>query len=145
MMIDNKTPYLTYGLGYEEDERIIGEEPFFQDVLDLAEYLVEKYPKERLSIMHNMFQIGFHCGQRASANNSLSDDELQHHAKKLTSSCNQIRIIGRLLENVDYSRVKGDEFAVHHQIRTGLLDDIGDSLSVLEAEIQNISNDICPD
>ena len=145
MMENNETPYLTYGLGYEEDERIIRMQPFFDDVLDLAKYLVEKYPNERISILHNMFQIGFNCGQRAGANVSLSDDELHQHAVKLTSSCNQIRIITRLLENVDYSKSSGDEFAVRYQIESGLLNDIGDNLSVLEAEIQNVSNDICPD
>ncbi|MFQ9228924.1 MAG: hypothetical protein ACLS8E_09950 [Enterococcus avium] len=45
-MSSNESPYLKYGLGFEEDERVIGSEPFHRDVLDLAEYLLKKYPKE---------------------------------------------------------------------------------------------------
>lgn len=144
-MTKGETPYLTYGLGYEEDERLTGKDPYREDVLDLADYLIKKYPKERWSIMHKMFSIGFHCGQRSTIGCALSDAELHQHAVELTSASNQIRIINRLLENVEYSRASGDEFAVHRQIQSGLLDDIGDSLSELIDVIQNISNIICPD
>lgn len=140
-MSDSETPYLTYGLGYEEDERLIGEEPYSNDVLDLADYFIKKYPKERWSIMHSMFLVGFNCGLRSKNN----DVGLLKYATQLTSVSNQIRIINRLLENVDYLRVSGDEFSVHHQIQSGLLDDIGNSLSELEDQIQNVSGSICPD
>ena len=59
-----ETPYITYGLGYEEDESMVDGESYYEDVLDLAEYFIQKYPKERYSIMHQMFMIGFKCGQR---------------------------------------------------------------------------------
>lgn len=75
---------------------------------------------------------------------SLSN-ELQQHAVELTSISNQIRIIKRLLENIQYSKVSGDEFAVHHQINSGLLDDVGDSLADLQNEVQRISDALCPD
>lgn len=71
-MIKTEMPYLTYGLGYEEDERVIGQEAYFEDVLDLAEYLIRKYPAERYSIMHKMFSIGFHCGQRCAMNSEVN-------------------------------------------------------------------------
>lgn len=139
-MSKTETPYLTHGLGYEEDERIIGKEPYFEDVLALADHLIKKYPSERWSIMHHMFMIGFNCGRRAE-----SEDELLHHAVKLTSIANQNQIIERLLEIVDYSRVSGDNFVVLHQIQSGLLDDIGDNLSDIKDEIQKVSIEICPD
>lgn len=66
-------PYLTYGLGYEEDERLIKQGTYSEDVLDLAEYLIEKYPAERYSIMHHMFSIGFHCGQRSKNSEGTAD------------------------------------------------------------------------
>ncbi|GAA2922711.1 MULTISPECIES: hypothetical protein [Enterococcus] len=144
-MSNTETPYLTYGLGYAEDERLADKDPYHEDVLDLADYLIKKYPKERWSIMHKMFSIGFYCGERSTIGCALSDAELLQHAAELTSVSNQIRIINRLLENVEYSRASGDEFAVHHQVQSGLLDDIGDSLSELIDVIQNILNVICPD
>nr|DAM28520.1 MAG TPA: hypothetical protein [Caudoviricetes sp.] len=76
-MSSNESPYLKYGLGFEEDERVIGSEPFHQDVLNLAEYLLKKFPKERVSIMHYMFQIGFNCGQRSMGDNSGLDEILK--------------------------------------------------------------------
>lgn len=59
-----QTPYLTFGLGYEEDNAHNLYGRYYDDVLDLANYLIKKYPKERHSIMHRMFTIGFRCGQR---------------------------------------------------------------------------------
>ena len=144
-MTKSEAPYLTYGLGYEEDERLIGKEPYCDDVLDLANYLIKKYPEERWSIMHNMFQIGFNCGQRVEADKSLSDDELHQHATKLTSIADQIKLVERLLESTEYSRVSGNEFALHFQINSGLLSNMNDVLSTLKEDIQNISNAICPD
>ncbi|MDT2396797.1 hypothetical protein P7H00_01240 [Enterococcus pseudoavium] len=76
---------------------------------------------------------------------NLTDADLLEKSEKLTSAANQIRIINRLIENVEYSRASGDVFAVNHQIHSGLLDDIGDSLSEIKDVIQTISNEICPD
>jgi hypothetical protein len=144
-MTKGETPYLTYGLGYEEDERLTGKDPYCEDVLDLADYLIKKYPKERWSIMHKMFSIGFHCGERAEAGKGLGDDELHQHATKLSSIADQIKLIERLLESAEYSRVSGDEFALHFQIHSGVLSNMNDVLSTLKEDIQNISNVICPD
>lgn len=144
-MSNTEAPYLTYGLGYEEDERLIEEETYFDDVFDLADYFVKKYPNERWSIMHRMFQIGFHCGERAEAGKGLGDDELHQHATKLSSIVDQIKLIERLLEIAEYSRVSGDEFSLHFQIHSGVLSNMNDVLSTLKEDIQNISNVICPD
>ena len=75
----------------------------------------------------------------------LTTDELFEHSKELTAVANQITIIDRLIENVEYSRVSGDTFTVHRQIYSGLLDEIGTSLSEIKETIQTISNKICPD
>lgn len=75
----------------------------------------------------------------------LTNDDLLEKAVKLTAIANQVRIIERLIENVEYSRIKGDDFAVHHQIQSGLLDDIGNNLSEIKDEVQAISNELCPD
>lgn len=95
--------------------------------------------------MHKMFSIGFNCGQRSTDSCFLSDEKFYQHARKLTSVSNQIRIIESLLENIEYSRTKKDEFAVRYQIQSGLLGDINTSLSELKETVQQVSNDICPD
>lgn len=75
----------------------------------------------------------------------LTNDDLLKQAEKLTSIAQQIKMLRRLTENLEYSRVSGDQFAVNHQIQSGLLGDMGDSLQTLEEAIQEISNTICPD
>ena len=105
-MSSNETPYLKYGLGYEEDERAIGNEPFHQDVLNLAEYLLKKFPKERVSIMHYMFQIGFNCGQRSMGDNSGLDEVLKE-AEIFSSNINTIVIE---MEQITHSL----DFALEH-------------------------------
>lgn len=75
----------------------------------------------------------------------LTDTQLHKHATKLTSAADQIRLIEKLLENLEYSRVSGDEFSVHFQVSSGVLGDINNVLSTLKDEIQNVSNAICPD
>lgn len=75
----------------------------------------------------------------------LTNDELLKQAEKLIECAQQIKVLHRLAENLEYSRVSGDQFAVNHQIQSGLLGDMGDSLQTLEEAIQEISNTICPD
>lgn len=106
-MSSNETPYLKYGLGYEEDERAIGNEPFHQDVLDLVDYFVKKYPNERWSIMHNMFQIGFNCGQRSMDDNNDGLDEILKEAEIFCSNINTIVIE---MEQIAHSM----DFALEH-------------------------------
>lgn len=75
----------------------------------------------------------------------LTNVELFKKASELTSIANQIRIINRLIENVEYSRVSGDTFSFHHQIYSGLLADIVENLSEITESVKSVSNDICPD
>ncbi|MGG5372833.1 hypothetical protein [Enterococcus sp. AZ196] len=76
---------------------------------------------------------------------NLSEKQLQKYAISLTSAADQIRLIERVIENMEYSRVKGDEFSVHFQVDSGVLGNINNVLSTLKDEIQNVSNAICPD
>lgn len=75
----------------------------------------------------------------------LTNDELLKQAEKLTECVQQIKVLHRLAENLEYSRVSGDQFAVNHQIQSGLLGDMGDNLQIIGEAIQEISNTICPD
>lgn len=105
-MNSNESPYLKYGLGFEEDERVIGSEPFHRDVLDLAEYLLKKYPKERVSIMHYMFQIGFNCGKRSMVDKPGLDEVL----KEAEIFCSNINTIVIEMEQIAHSM----DFALEH-------------------------------
>ena len=75
----------------------------------------------------------------------LTNDDLMKYALELTAFSQQIKILRRLTENVEYARIPGDRSAVSHQIQSGLLDEIGDNLQLIEDGIQRISNEICPD
>lgn len=76
---------------------------------------------------------------------TITNDELMKCAVELTNLSQQAKVLKRLAETVEYARVTGDQFAVQHQICSGLLGEIGDSLEILEEAIQRISNEICPD
>lgn len=75
----------------------------------------------------------------------LTNDDLLKQAEKLTSIAQQIKMLRRLTENFEYTRLSGDQFAVNHQIQSGLMDDMTDCLQTVEEAVQEISNAICPD
>lgn len=75
----------------------------------------------------------------------LTNDELFKKAVELTSIANQIGIIERLIENIDYLRSKNDYTIILFQIKSGALDEIGDSLSGIKDTVQRISDEICPE
>lgn len=76
---------------------------------------------------------------------TITNDELMKYAVELTNLSQQAKVLKRLAETVEYARVTGDEFSLKYQINSGLLGEIGDSLQILEEDIQRISNEICPD
>lgn len=61
----SETPYLTYGKGFEEEDRINGKGYIHNDILDLAEELKQAYPKDVYANIHRAFEIGFRCGVRS--------------------------------------------------------------------------------
>ncbi|WP_427813506.1 hypothetical protein ACQKTA_09015 [Enterococcus sp. 22-H-5-01] len=75
----------------------------------------------------------------------MSKDELLEKTCDLTVIANQIGILERLLGNIEYARLTGDNFLLHHQINSGVLNDIEDSLSAIKKDIEDVSNQICPD
>ncbi|BCA84937.1 hypothetical protein EsVE80_04600 [Enterococcus saigonensis] len=76
---------------------------------------------------------------------TITNDELMKYAVELTNLSQQAKVLKRLAETVEYARVTGDDFSLKYQINSGLLGEIGDSLEILEKDIQRISNEICPD
>lgn len=71
-------PYLTYGVGCEEDDRLAGTVVTCgDDVIELAEYFIKKYPIEQYSSMCRMFQVGFNCGQRCAMSNEVNYEKIQ--------------------------------------------------------------------
>ncbi|OJG09379.1 hypothetical protein RU94_GL001211 [Enterococcus asini] len=75
----------------------------------------------------------------------LTNDDLMKYVVELTNLSQQAKVLKRLAETVEYARVTGDDFSLKYQINSGLLGEIGDSLKILEKDIQRISNEICPD
>lgn len=75
----------------------------------------------------------------------MTNNDLMKYAVELTNLSQQAKVLKRLAETVEYARVTGDDFSLKYQINSGLLGEIGDSLEILEKDIQRISNDICPD
>ncbi|MDT2398715.1 hypothetical protein P7D77_12180 [Enterococcus avium] len=75
----------------------------------------------------------------------MTNNDLMKYAVELTNLSQQAKVLKRLAETVEYARVTGDDFSLKYQINSGLLGEIGDSLEILEEDIQRISNEICPD
>lgn len=75
----------------------------------------------------------------------MTNNDLMKYAVELTNLSQQAKVLKRLAEAVEYARVTGDDFSLNYQINSGLLGEIGDSLQILEEDIQRISNEICPD
>lgn len=76
---------------------------------------------------------------------ALTNDELFKKAVELTSIANQIGIIERLIENINYLKSKDDYVIIQFQVQSGMLDEIGDGLSGIKDSVQRISNEICPE
>ena len=66
----------------------------------------------------------------------ITEDELLENASKLTSITNQLKLISRLIENVEYARVSGDEPTVFYQINSGLLGIINEGLADIQEVIK---------
>ena len=75
----------------------------------------------------------------------ITEDELLENASKLTSITNQLKLISRVIGNVEYARVSGDEPTVFYQINSGLLGIINEGLADIQEVIKGVSDEICPD
>ena len=76
---------------------------------------------------------------------NISTEYLFEQAKKLDALSNHLDLVVKLLSNVNYQMIQGDEFAMQHLVGDGQLLCLTDKLHNIQEKVQNISNDICPD
>ena len=136
------TPYLTYGNGFEEDNRINDEEYFCGDILNLGKEMEKEYPNDVYANLHRMFQIGFRCGIRKERE-TLYDKHLFDHSGKLTSLAQQLDLVERYLENLECYRIAEDNENLQFQIHRGTLGILKDNIEIIRENIEKISNDMC--
>lgn len=75
----------------------------------------------------------------------MNDKELYKKAIILTDSCNQIKLIERIVENLAYATCKNDMDSIHYHAKSGTFSEISDNLEMIRRTVQEVSNDICPD
>ena len=74
----------------------------------------------------------------------MKDEILLEKACELTDLANQLSLIDRLIESLDYNLSLKNDFTAMYQLKTGILGDLGDSVTRIKNKIETISNDICP-
>ncbi|VYU29394.1 Uncharacterised protein [Enterococcus casseliflavus] len=74
----------------------------------------------------------------------MNEKKLLASSKNLAARVNDLKIIERLIENIEYSRVTEDKFSLNHQLGTGVLDEIGEALENIRGQIQAVSDEIYP-
>ena len=75
----------------------------------------------------------------------MNDKELFKNAVILTDSCNQIKLIERIVDNLDFLTSKNDIDGIHYQAKSGAFTEIGENLEMIRRTVQEVSNMICPD
>jgi len=74
----------------------------------------------------------------------MNEKKLLASSKNLASRVNDLKIIERLIENIEYSRVTEDTFSLNKQLSTGVLDEIGEALESIRGQIQAVSDTLYP-
>ncbi|MGF1930394.1 hypothetical protein ACQUE8_05685 [Enterococcus casseliflavus] len=74
----------------------------------------------------------------------MNEKKLLSSSKNLAARVNDLKIIERLIENIEYSRVTEDTFSLNKQLGTGVLDEIGEALESIREQIQAVSDEIYP-
>lgn len=74
----------------------------------------------------------------------MNEKKLLSSSKNLAARVNDLKIIERLIENIEYSRVTEDTFSLNKQSGTGVLDEIGEALESIRGQIQAVSDEIYP-
>lgn len=74
----------------------------------------------------------------------MNEKKLLASSKNLASRVNDLKIIERLIENIEYSRVTEDTFSLNKQLGTGVLDEIGEALESVRGQIQAVSDALYP-
>lgn len=75
----------------------------------------------------------------------MKDKELYEKAVILTDSCNQIKLIERVVENLEFLSSKNDMDSIHYHAKSGTFSEISDNLEAIRRTVQDVSNMICPD
>lgn len=74
----------------------------------------------------------------------MKDKNLLANSQSLAARVNDLKIIERLIENIEYSRVTEDTFSLNKQLGTGVLDEIGEALESVRGQIQAVSDALYP-
>lgn len=74
----------------------------------------------------------------------MNEKKLLASSKNLAARVNDLKIIERLIENIEYSRVTEDTFSLNKQLGAGVLDEIGEALESIRGQIQAVSDEIYP-
>ena len=74
-----------------------------------------------------------------------STELLVKKATELTKLATRVEMAVNLLSKINYSIQSGDEFAVSYFIKNGEISKLTEYLQDCQEEIQQISNEICPD
>ena len=75
----------------------------------------------------------------------VSTELLVKKSTDLTKLATRLEMAVKLLSNINYSIQRGDEFAVSYFIKNGEISKLTEYLQDCQEEIQQISNEICPD
>lgn len=75
---------------------------------------------------------------------TMNEKKLLSSSKNLAARVNDLKIIERLIENIEYSRVTEDTFSLNKQFGMGVLDEIGEALENIRGQIQAVSDEIYP-
>lgn len=75
----------------------------------------------------------------------VTSELLEKKSTELIKLATRLDMAVRLLSNIDYSIQSGDGFGVSRFIKNSELSKLTDYLQDCQEEIQQISNEICPD
>lgn len=74
----------------------------------------------------------------------MNEKKLLASSKNLAARVNDLKIIERLIENIEYPRVTEDTFSLNKQLGTGVHDEIGEALESIRGQIQAVSDALYP-
>lgn len=74
----------------------------------------------------------------------MKDKNLLANSQSLAARVNDLKIIERLIENIEYSRITEDTFALNKHLGTGALSEIGEALESIREQIQVVSDALYP-
>ena len=75
----------------------------------------------------------------------VSTELLVKKATELTKLATRVEMAVNLLSKINYGTQRGDDFAISYFIKNGEISKLTEYLQDCQEEIQQISNDICPD